>query len=157
MTTIDAHAEPPDDEPLGPEARDGSDQADDPAALMAEMRAEVEAATRQLDELTAAVRQWHGRVDELESVLDVLLRVGDRPLAVVGDDLRLVGLSPPAARALGCTGIRLPAHLPAPLAELVDRWRRDGDAEAQVTAGEWSAQAVPVAGGGVVLVLAPPA
>jgi hypothetical protein len=157
MTTIDTHAEPPDDEPLGPEARGGSDLHDDPVALVAEMRAEVEAATRQLDELTAAVRQWHGRVDELESVLDVLLRVGDCPLAVVGDDLRLVGLSPAAARALGCAGIRLPAHLPPPLAGLVDGWRRDGDTEAQVTAGEWSARVVPVAGGGVVLVLAPPA
>jgi hypothetical protein len=142
MTTTDSTADPPED-------------PTEPAALVAEMRAEVEAAAEQLDALTAALQRWEGRVDELESVLDVVLRMTDQLVAVVGDDLRLVGLSAAAARALDLTGVHLPAHLTPALAALVDGWRRHGGDEADVSAGDWSARAVGVPAGGVVLVLAP--
>ena len=156
---IDADPEPPDREPTrldqAGRAPGTADDAADPAALVAEMRAEVEAAADQLDALTEAVQRWQGRVDELEGVLDALLRVTDQLVAVVGADLRLVGLSAAAARALGETGVRLPARLPPALAALVDLWDRDGGGEADVATADWSARAVPMAAGGVVLVLTP--
>ncbi len=145
MRTTDTPADRPDD---------GSDSV---AELVREMRAEVEAAAGQLDALTTAVHQWQGRVDELESVVDAVLRLSDQAIVVVDGDLRMVGLSAAAGVVLGLgAGARLPAGAPSAVTCLVDDWQRQGRPEHELTVDGWSGRMVALAGGGVLVVLAAP-
>lgn len=62
------------------------------------MRVEVEAATRQIDELTGQLREGRSVVDDLETVVDHLLDLCDTVLAIVVDDGgTITGLSRGAA------------------------------------------------------------
>lgn len=72
--------------------------ADEAADLVARMRVEVEAATRQIDELTGQLREGRSVVDDLETVVDHLLDLCDTVLVIVVDDGgTITGLSRGAA------------------------------------------------------------
>lgn len=62
------------------------------------MRVEVEAATRQIDELTGQLREGRAIVDDLETVVDHLLELCDTVLVIIVDDgCTITGLSRGAA------------------------------------------------------------
>jgi hypothetical protein len=73
----------------------------DDATLLAEMRARVEAATSQIDGLTAELTAREGWIDELESIVDAALAHLATPLLVVGDDRRIRALSQGASDRFG--------------------------------------------------------
>jgi hypothetical protein len=155
MVTTDTAADPPDDgSDSGPDSDSDSDSV---AELVREMRAEVEAAAGQLDALTAAVHVWQRRVDELESVVDAMLRLSDQAIVVVDGDMRMVGLSAAGMAVLGRdAGARLPAPAPSAVACLVDEWQRQGRPEAELTIDGRSARMVALAGGGALVALTGP-
>jgi hypothetical protein len=65
--------------------------------LVAEMRARVEAATRELDAATIELAERRAAVDELETVVDVLLGLTGTPVLVVDATGRVTALSRGAA------------------------------------------------------------
>ena len=67
--------------------------ADDPTKLIAELRTRVEAATSQMDALTDELIERRAAHDDLESLVDVLLQVGDTAVIVVDDDRRVRAVS----------------------------------------------------------------
>jgi hypothetical protein len=67
--------------------------ADAPTTLIAELRARVEAATSQMDDLTAELTERRAAHDELESLVDALLGLCDAVVVVVDDERRVRGLS----------------------------------------------------------------
>jgi hypothetical protein len=89
--------------------------ADEAADLVARMRVEVEAATRQIDELTEQLRGARVVVDDLETVLDHVFDLCDTLLVIVVDDGgTITGLSRGAAAKLerAAVGAPLGAALP---------------------------------------------
>jgi PAS domain-containing protein len=127
--------------------------ADDPTALLAELRAQLEAATTQIEELVAAVAGLRELSDDLESLADVLLDAADVPVLVIDADRRIRGVSAAAARCL--EGAELGKPLSSALPEDVyDRvnGRLDEATPAQaVPDGDPRVERLP--GGGAVLVL----
>jgi hypothetical protein len=73
----------------------------DEAALLAEMRARVEAAAGEIDRLTSELTAREEWADELESIVDLALGLLDTPMVVVGDDRRIRALSRGASERLG--------------------------------------------------------
>jgi hypothetical protein len=123
--------------------------ADEPTTLIAELRARVEAATSQMDELTSELTERRAAHDDLESLVDVLLGVGDTAVVVVDDERRVRAISRAAARRWEGAAVGKPLSSVLPDA-LYDRLA------AQIDAGGGSAQDTlvhPLPGGGAVLVL----
>jgi PAS domain-containing protein len=127
--------------------------ADDPTALLAELRAKLEAATRQIEDLVAEVASLRELADDLESIADVLLEVADVPVLVVDADGRIRGLSAAAARRL--EGAEVGKPLSSALSEdLYDRvTARLGAARPAPAPPEDELRVEPLPGGGAVLVL----
>lgn len=73
---------------------------DDQSKLLADMRARVESAAAEIDRLTSELTARDEWVDELESILDIVLGLLDTPLVVVGDDQRIRALSQGAGAQL---------------------------------------------------------
>lgn len=73
---------------------------DDQSKLLADMRARVESAAAEIDRLTSELLAREEWVDELESVMDMVLGLLDTPLVVVGDDRRIRALSRGAGERL---------------------------------------------------------
>ncbi len=82
--------------------------ADETAQLLAEMRAQVESATRLLDGLTAELTERRASVDHLETLVDALLGVATTPIVVIDDGRRITGLSRAAAATLDGASIGKP-------------------------------------------------
>jgi hypothetical protein len=66
---------------------------DDHTRLLADMRARVESAAAEIDRLTAELTAREEGVDDLETVIDVVLGMLDTQVVVVGDDRRIRALS----------------------------------------------------------------
>jgi hypothetical protein len=73
---------------------------DDQSKLLADMRARVESAAVEIDRLTSEQTAREEWVDELESVMDLVLGLLDTPVVVVGDDRRIRALSRGAGKHL---------------------------------------------------------
>lgn len=132
--------------------------AEDPAQLLAEMRAAVDAAARQLDEAVDELRAERARVDELESVVDHLLGALDASVLIIDGGGRIAGLSRGAAAALdgAAVGKPLSSVLPAPIADqITDALAGDRDGAVAVPGGGEPARLDRLPGGGAVLVLPP--
>ncbi|HEX6421329.1 MAG TPA: hypothetical protein VFZ77_22700 [Acidimicrobiales bacterium] len=132
--------------------------ADDPAQLVTEMRAAVEAAAQQLDEVVDELRAQRSRVDQLESVVDRLLDALDATVLIVDAGGRITGLSRGAAARLdgAAVGKPLPSVLPAPVADpIADALAGDRDGAVPIPGEDEPARVDRLPGGGAVLVLPP--
>jgi hypothetical protein len=132
--------------------------ADDPTRLLAELRARVEAATAEIEQLAADLVATRALADDLESVVDVLLGLGGATVLVIDDDRRIRGLSRAAAERLEGVAVGKPLSSAVP-DDLFDELASRLDAEPQgarppARAGA-GAQVYPLPGGGAVLVLEP--
>ena len=131
--------------------------ADDPTQLLAELRARVEAATAEIEQLAADLVATRALADDLESVVDVLLGVGGATVLVIDDDRRIRGLSRAAAARLEGAAVGKPLSSAVP-DDLFDALASRLDAEPSQGARPVScdgAQVYPLPGGGAVLVLEP--
>ena len=139
---------PPDERPAS--------RADASAALVAEMRAAVEEATRQIEELTAALVDHRALVDDLESVVDILLDLAPCSVVVIDDSRRITGLSEEAGLRLegAAVGKPLSSVLPDVAADAaVDTLDDGARAAVELATGGEGARVHPLPGGGAVLVL----
>jgi len=140
-----------------PSARSRTDRAaHEAAALVAEMRAAVDTATRQLDELVAEVSERRSRVDELETVVDHLLGVTDTTVLLVDGGGRITGLSRGSVARFDSAAVGKPLSsvLPAAVAdEIADVLARDGEGTVEMDGGHEAVRACRLPGGGAVLVL----
>ena len=130
--------------------------ADDPTRLLAELRARVEAATTEIEQLAADLVATRALADDLESVVDVLLGLGGGVVLVIDDDRRIRGFSRAAAETLEGVAVGKPLSSAVP-DDLFDEVASRLDAEPQgprppACAG---AQVYRLPGGGAVLVLEP--
>ena len=125
--------------------------ADEPTTLIAELRARVEAATSQMDDLTAELTQRRAAHDELESLVDVLLGVGDTPVVVVDDERRVRALSRAATERWEGAAVGKPLSSVVP-DDLYDRLSAVLDAGGGGS-GAGDALVHPLPGGGAVLVV----
>jgi len=78
---------------------------DDQSTLLADMRARVESAAAEIDRLTSELAAREEWVDELESIMDMVLGMVDTPVVVVGDDRRIRALSRGASAHLTSDGV----------------------------------------------------
>jgi PAS domain-containing protein len=77
---------------------------DEGAALLAELRARIEEAAREIERLTTELLDRTRALDELESITDAVLEVTDTPVILAGEDRRLRAMSRGAAELLGLEG-----------------------------------------------------
>ena len=142
-----------------------ADRADEAAVLVADMRAAVEDATRQLDALNDELEARRTAVDDLEALADLLLDLCDVPVVVVDGRRRVVGLSREAADRIegAAVGKPLASVVPPALAALVDDAIDQAPTDDATGADPGQADAVDdgatvlrLPGGGAVLVLRGP-
>ena len=98
---------------------DSADGRTDAAALLAEMRLGVDAASDQLGRMADELGAARSRLDRLESVVDILLDLVDTVVFVVDADRHIVGMSDRAAERFDGAAIGKPlaSVLPDPLAD----------------------------------------
>lgn len=68
--------------------------------LLADMRTRVESAAAEIDRLTSELTAREEWVDELETIIEIVLGLLDTPVVVVGDDRRIRALSRGAGEQL---------------------------------------------------------
>jgi hypothetical protein len=126
----------------------------DPSQLIADLRARVEASTREIEQLAGALADSRALADDVESLVDVLLGVTEVVLLVVDDDRRIRGLSRTAADRIegAAVGKPLSSALTDELFALVSAHLDAVGAGAQSGGGE-GADIFPLPGGGAVVVL----
>lgn len=73
---------------------------EDQGKLLADMRSRLESAAAEIDRLTSELTAREEWVDELETIIDVVLGMVDTPVVVVGDDRRIRALSRGAGKHL---------------------------------------------------------
>ena len=73
---------------------------EDQSKLLADMRTSVESAAAEIDRLTSELTAREEWVDELETIIDIVLGLLDTPIVVVGDDQRIRALSRGAGEQL---------------------------------------------------------
>jgi hypothetical protein len=73
---------------------------EDQSKLLADMRTRVESAAAEIDRLTSELTAREEWVDELETIIDIVLGLLDTPVVVVGDDRRIRALSRGAGQQL---------------------------------------------------------
>jgi hypothetical protein len=133
------------------------DDANEPTRLLAELRARVESAAQQMADLTTELAMRRSATDDLESLVDILLGLGDTAVVVIDEERRIQGVSRAAAERFegAAVGKPLSSVLPGEtfdrVAARVDvQHPRDGGG--QFEAGDVLVHPLP--GGGAVLVLA---
>jgi len=128
----------------------------DPSQLIADLRARVEASTSEIEQLAGALAESRDLSDELESLVDVLLGIGEVAVLVVDDDRRIRGLSRAAAERIegAAVGKPLSSALSDDVFEAVSARLDDGAAGARGVGG--GADIYPLPGGGAVVVLEGP-
>ena len=139
-----------------PPAERPASRADASAELVAEMRVAVEEATRQIEELTAALRDRQVLLDDLESVVDILLDLAPCSVVVIDDSRRITGLSEGAGVHLegAAVGKPLSSVLPDVAADsVVDTLDHGTRAAVELGSAGEGATVHPLPGGGAVLVL----
>ena len=126
----------------------------DPSQLIADLRARVEASTQEIEQLASALAASRDLADDLESLVDVMLGLGEVAVLVVDDDRRIRGLSRAAAERMegAAVGKPLSSALSDEVSEAVSARLDGGSAGAQGAGGD-AAQIYPLPGGGVVVVL----
>jgi hypothetical protein len=126
----------------------------DPSQLIADLRARVEASTGEIERLAGALEASRGLADDLESLVDVLLGVGDVAVLLVDDDRRIRGLSRAAAERIEAAAVGKPlsSALSDDLYDRVSAGLDAGAAGAHVGTGA-GADIYPLPGGGAVVVL----
>ena len=131
---------------------------EDQSKLLADMRTRIESAAAEIDRLTSELTAREGWVDELETIIDIVLGLLDTPVVVVGDDRRIRALSRGAGEQLtgdAVVGKAMSSVLPDDVfAALEPRLAtaasgRDGDA-AEPGSTPFDVQRLP--GGGAVVV-----
>jgi nitrogen fixation/metabolism regulation signal transduction histidine kinase len=129
--------------------------ADDPTRLIAELRARVEEATTQMDQLVAELTDRRRATDDLESLVDVLLDHGEATVVVVDDERRIRALSRAAALRLdgAAVGKPLSSAVPDELYDRVTARLESGRAAGGDGGAGEIALVHPLPGGGAVLVL----
>ena len=65
----------------------------DQSKLLTDMRTRVESAAAEIDRLTTELTAREEWIDDLETILDVVMGLLDPPVVVVGDDRRIRALS----------------------------------------------------------------
>jgi hypothetical protein len=73
---------------------------EDQSKLLADMRTRVDSAAAEIDRLTSELTAREQWVDELETIIDIVLGLLDTPVVVVGDDRRIRALSRGAGEQL---------------------------------------------------------
>jgi hypothetical protein len=126
----------------------------DPSQLIADLRARVEASTQEIEQLASALAASRDLADDLESLVDVLLGLGEVAVLVVDDDRRIRGLSRAAAERMEGAAVGKPVSsaLSDEVSEAVSARLDGGSAGAQGSGGD-AAQIYPLPGGGAVVVL----
>jgi hypothetical protein len=126
----------------------------DPSQLIADLRARVEASTQEIEQLASALAASRDLADDLESLVDVLLGLGEVAVLVVDDDRRIRGLSRAAAERIEGAAVGKPVSsaLSDELFEAVSA-RLDGGSAGVQGVGSDAAQIYPLPGGGAVVVL----
>ncbi|HZA75235.1 MAG TPA: hypothetical protein VE623_02470 [Acidimicrobiales bacterium] len=76
------------------------DASADQSELLSEMRTRIEAAAADIERLTGELTSREEWVDELESIIDVVLGLLDTPVVVLGDDRRIRAVSRGASQRL---------------------------------------------------------
>ena len=76
------------------------DASADKSELLSEMRTRIEAAAADIERLTGELTSREEWVDELESIIDVVLGLLDTPVVVLGDDRRIRAVSRGASQRL---------------------------------------------------------
>ncbi len=127
--------------------------ADDPTALLAELRAQLEVATAQIEQLVDEVAGLRRLGDDLESLADVLLEAADVAVLVVDADRRIRGLSAAAALCLegAEVGKPLSSALPEDLYDQVTGRLDAAHPDPATVDGDPRVASLP--GGGAVVVL----
>jgi hypothetical protein len=125
----------------------------DPSQLIADLRARVEASTQEIEQLAGALAASRGLSDDLESLVDVLLSLGDVAVLVVDDDRRIRGLSRAAAERIegAAVGKPLSSALSDDVFEALSARLDDGASGGHGAGG--GADIYPLPGGGAVVVL----
>lgn len=127
----------------------------DPSQLIADLRARVEASTREIEQLASALADSRALADDLESLVDVVLGLTDVVILVVDDDRRIRGLSRAAAERIDGAAVGKP--LSSALADdLFDRVSAHLDAVAAEPQPGGGADIYALPGGGAVVVLEGP-
>jgi len=127
----------------------------DPSQLIADLRARVEASTREIEQLASALADSRALADDLESLVDLVLGLTDVVILVVDDDRRIRGLSRAAAERIDGAAVGKP--LSSALADdLFDRVSAHLDAVAAEPQPGGGADIYPLPGGGAVVVLEGP-
>lgn len=132
-------------------------QAREAEQLLAEMRAGVEAAAGQLDEVTSELSSRRAQVDDLETVADLVLGLSDTVIVVVNERRQITGLSRGAkAQHPGLDiGKPLSSLVPAELADAVSACLDEApDHPSDLDGTQVGARLHPLPGGGAVLVVA---
>ncbi len=124
--------------------------AHDPAPLIAALRARVESATAEVDELVGELTLRRALTDELESLVDVLLGLGETAVIVVDDERRVRGVSRAAAERFEAAAVGKPLSSALP-GDLYDDLLAALDGEGAAEAA--GAEVHPLPHGGAVLVL----
>ena len=134
---------------------------DDQSKLLADMRARVESAAVEIDRLTSEQTAREEWVDELESVMDLVLGLLDTPVVVVGDDRRIRALSRGAGKHLSgdaVVGKPLSSVVPEDVfalleARLATAGRGSGELDVDgAEPGSMPLDVQPLPGGGAVIV-----
>ncbi len=130
-------------------------RTEEAAALLAEMRARVDDATRRLGDLDAELRASRRTVDELESLVDVLLGSLDAPALVIDGSRRVTGFSRAAGERFDglAPGKAVSALLPGAVVDELTAYLDADGAEAALPAAGEGARAYRLPGGGAVVLL----
>jgi hypothetical protein len=123
-------------------ASTGRERDKSPAALLDEMRRELERAAVDLERVTEQLHHRTGLVDALEALADELLDLLTLPVLLVDATGRVTALSRGAAAVVevddsraSVVGKQASSVLPAPLARQVTAHVKGGDGEARGAAG----------------------
>jgi hypothetical protein len=96
---------------------------EDQSKLLADMRTRVESAAAEIDRLTTELTAREEWVDDLETILDIVLGLLDTPVVVAGDDRRIRALSRGAGERLtgdAVVGKALSSVLPDEVFEVLE-------------------------------------
>jgi nitrogen fixation/metabolism regulation signal transduction histidine kinase len=142
--------------PQGVPGEDGV--TSDPAAALAEMRARVDEAARDIERLTSELEERTRALDDLETLADVLLGVSAGVVVVVRPDRRVRALSRGAAELFALDASHVGKALSSVVPDEVVAATRDalaapdGSGE-EIVAGDWAVVLSHLPAGGAVLVL----
>jgi nitrogen fixation/metabolism regulation signal transduction histidine kinase len=127
-----------------PSTSNGGDQ-ERPAALLDEMRRELEHAADDLERVTRQLHQRTDMVDRFEVLVDELLALLPVPVVLIDEDARVTAISRGAAQMLGdpaaAVGKQASSVLPPAVARRVTAYVRSSTARAAAREGQGGPEA----------------